>query len=95
MEQNQLQMDLPATFLLIISKKLKRFYIQRWEDCYDQIKWTFDHWFSDYGHKIPWPKSDPPKKNEMSRYTLPTWPTTNWPTEADFQNQVRVKDTVK
>ena len=74
LEQNQLQMDLPATFSLITNEKLKVFYIQKWLDCYDQIKWTFDHWFSKYGHKIPWPKADPPDRNEMSRYALPTWP---------------------
>ena len=86
LEKNQLQMGLPTLFSMI-SKKLKIFYIQKWEDSFDQIKWTFDH-------PIPWPKADPIDKQEINRYRLPTWPTA-WPKESDFQTTNQVNDTVK
>ena len=93
MEKNQIQMGLPTLFSMITNEKLKTFYIQKWEDSFDQIKWTFDHWFEHHGYKIPWPKTDPIDKQELDRYRLPTWPTP-WPKESDFQ-QTQVKDKVK
>ena len=94
LKNNQLQMGLPVLLSMITNEKLKIFYIQKWEDSFDQIKWTFDHWFDHHGYSIPWPKTDPIDKQELQRYRLPTWPTP-WPKESDFQTTPQVKDTVK
>ena len=88
MQLNNLELVLPSTFALLTTEYSKIHFIQKWEQTFDQIATPFDEWFTDRGYKEPLHKARfATSHNELTRYKVPTWPTSAIPTEQEPKQQ--------